>query len=183
MTAARHICSSLLSFIVIFTFSSRFLAINSALWSISVQRSHLFSQSQDLRPVYRVFGWTFHRSTSSFPSCDVRHDIGSTQPYQAILLYSHEGLLKLRVTGRRSDQEVLNIISLALFGTETVVLDDDIGGCTKENHAQTMGNHHVQSLYACLVITQLININNYYNHVMFLFIRHLNNDELLRLDI
>ena len=59
-------------------------------------------------------------------------------------------LLKLRVTGRRADQEVLNIISqtrtLAYFVTEAVGLVDDIGVCMTENHyAQTMGNHRVRS--------------------------------------
>ena len=111
MTAASRIWSSLLSFIVIFTLSSRFLATNSALFSMSVQSSHPFSQSQDLSPFRRVFGHTFRHSTSRNPSCDVRLDVGSTQPYQAILHYSREGLVKLRVTGRRADREVLNIIS------------------------------------------------------------------------
>ena len=78
---------------------------------MSVQSSHLFSQSQDLRTFRRVFGQTFYRSTGSVTSCDVRHDVGSTHPYQAVLHYSLEGLLKLRVTGRRTDREVLNIIS------------------------------------------------------------------------
>ena len=71
MTAARRIWSSLLSFIVIFTLSLRFLAINSALCLMTVQGSHLFSQSQDLHPFRRVFGQTFHGSTSTVPSCDV----------------------------------------------------------------------------------------------------------------
>ena len=96
MTAARRIWSSLMSFIEIFMLSSRFLATNSELWSMSVQRSHLLSQTQDLRPFRRVFGRTLHHSTSSVLSCDIRHDVGSTQPYQAVLHYSHERITEAK---------------------------------------------------------------------------------------
>ena len=40
--------------------------------------------------------------------------------------------------------------TLAYFGTEAIILDDDIGVCTTENHAQTIGNTRhdgVRSLY------------------------------------
>ena len=72
----------------------------------------------------------------------------------------------------RSDQH--DLAHLAYFGTEAVVLDDVIGGCLTENHAQMMRNRRVRSPYACLVTAQLVNI---YNHVVFLFIRYLNNEK------
>ena len=112
MTAARRIWRSLLSFIVInlFTLSLRFLATNSALCSMR-SRDLIYLVTQDFRPLRRVFGRSFHRSTSSVSPCDVYHDVGGTQAHQAVQYYSREGLLKIRVTGRRADGEVLNIIA------------------------------------------------------------------------
>ena len=116
---------------------------------MSVQRTRLVSRFQDLRPFRRVFGRTFHRSTSSVPSCDVCHDVGNIQAYQAVMNYRREGLLKLRISALTENCSTSSR-TLAYFVTEAV-LDDDIGVCTKENYAQTMGNHRVRSLYACLV--------------------------------